>query len=71
MQIGYLIALCIAVGLIAGAQKEGTITLAHREMEWLDKIDAALDAMPDDEGTLLGEMADTYGHRFQPSSYGL
>jgi methanol---5-hydroxybenzimidazolylcobamide Co-methyltransferase len=60
-----------AVTLIGEAHKGGTLPLAQRELEWLRKIDAALDDMPDNEAGLLGEMADTYGHRFLPSSYGL
>jgi methanol---5-hydroxybenzimidazolylcobamide Co-methyltransferase len=60
-----------AVTLISGAHKGGTLPLAQRELEWLGKIGAALEDMPDSEAALLGEMADTYGHRFLPSSYGL
>ena len=60
-----------AVTLIARAQQEGKLSLVPREMEWLGKIAAALDDMPETEGELIGEMADTYGHKFLPSSYGL
>lgn len=61
----------VAAGLIGDAHRGGTLPLAAREVEWLGKIGQALDAMPDGEGELVGEMADTYGHRFTPGSYGL
>ncbi len=60
-----------AATLIGRADRGGVLTLVPREKEWLNKIAAALDAMPESEADLLGEMADTYGHRFLPSSYGL
>jgi methanol--5-hydroxybenzimidazolylcobamide Co-methyltransferase len=47
------------------------LTLAPREIQWLDKISLALDDMPDREESLLEEMAGTYGHKFLPASYGL
>jgi methanol--5-hydroxybenzimidazolylcobamide Co-methyltransferase len=60
-----------AVGIITRASAEKTITLPARELSWLEKINLALDELPDNEETLLAEMADTYAHRFSPSSYGL
>jgi methanol--5-hydroxybenzimidazolylcobamide Co-methyltransferase len=60
-----------AVTLISRAQQGGTLSLAPREMEWLGKIAAALDEMPESEEELVSEMADTYGHKFLPASYGL
>ena len=41
------------------------------ERQWLDKTDAALADLPDDEQNLWPEMTDAYGHLFRPASYGL
>ncbi len=60
-----------AVQLIREAVTGERLTLPPRELEWLGKIDEALNEMPEREGSLIGEMADTYGHLFSPSSYGL
>jgi len=60
-----------AVELIRQSVQQKSLTLSAREDEWLGKIAKALDDMPDREDSLLGEMADTYAHRFTPSSYGL
>jgi len=60
-----------AVGIITRASADKAITLPARELSWLKKINVALDELPDNEETLLIEMADTYAHRFSPSSYGL
>jgi methanol--5-hydroxybenzimidazolylcobamide Co-methyltransferase len=60
-----------AVTLIDEAHKGGNLPLAPRELEWLGKIDVALDNMPEGEEGLIGEMTETYAHKFLPSSYGL
>jgi methanol--5-hydroxybenzimidazolylcobamide Co-methyltransferase len=60
-----------AVGIITRASADKAITLPARELAWLEKINVALDELPDKEETLLAEMADTYAHKFSPSSYGL
>jgi len=60
-----------AAGIIARAVKWKTLTLSGREKEWLNKIQSALDDMPEREETLFTEMAETYAHRFSPSSYGM
>ena len=60
-----------AVGIITRASADKAITLPARELSWLKKINVALDELPDNEETLLIEMADTYAHRFSPSSYSL
>ncbi len=59
-----------AVQIIMTALAHNRLALSARERTWLGKIDTALDAMPEEEGSLLDEMAGTYGHRFLPSSYG-
>ncbi len=60
-----------AVDIIERSVKQATLTLPAREQDWLNKISRALDDMPDNEGSLISEMADTYAHRFSLSSYGL
>jgi methanol--5-hydroxybenzimidazolylcobamide Co-methyltransferase len=45
--------------------------LSARELTWLGKIEQAIDGMPEDEGELIDEMKETYGHLYAPSSYGL
>jgi len=60
-----------AVGIITRASAENRLSLPARELSWLEKINVALDELPEKEETLLAEMAETYGHRFSPSSYGL
>jgi len=59
-----------AVQIITTALAHDRLTLSVRERQWLGKIDSALDAMPEAEASLLEEMAETYRHRFLPSSYG-
>lgn len=59
-----------AVQIITTALAQDRLTLSVRERQWLGKIDSALDAMPEAEASLLEEMAETYRHRFLPSSYG-
>lgn len=48
-----------------------SLQLSKRELNWLEKIERAIDEMPGDEGELLEEMKDTYGHLFAGSSYAL
>lgn len=46
-------------------------SLPAREQTWIDKIDRALDALPENEEQLIGAMTDKYGHLFLHESYGL
>jgi len=59
-----------AVQIITTALAEDKLSLSAREHQWLGKIDSALDAMPETEAPLLEEMAESYSHKFLPSSYG-
>jgi methanol---5-hydroxybenzimidazolylcobamide Co-methyltransferase len=61
----------VATEIILQAVQQKSLSLSGREQEWLDKITGAIADMPDKEETVLAEMADTYAHRFTPSSYGL
>jgi methanol--5-hydroxybenzimidazolylcobamide Co-methyltransferase len=60
-----------AVNVIRDAVREGRLVLPKRESEWLNRIESALDGLPDAEEALLGRMTETYGTLFTPSSYGL
>jgi methanol--5-hydroxybenzimidazolylcobamide Co-methyltransferase len=48
-----------------------SLSLPAREQSWLDKIDRALEALPNHEEQLLEKMVDKYGHLISPQSYGL
>lgn len=48
-----------------------SLSLPAREQTWLDKIDRALDDLPENEEQLVGAMVDQYGHLFLCASYGL
>ena len=43
----------------------------HLGMRWLNRIETALDALPNSEGELIESMTPVYGHLFDPESYGL
>jgi methanol--5-hydroxybenzimidazolylcobamide Co-methyltransferase len=60
-----------AVALIREAVAEDRLTLPPREEQWLEKIGGALATIPDDEGALLADMKESYGHLFSPAGYGL
>jgi methanol--5-hydroxybenzimidazolylcobamide Co-methyltransferase len=60
-----------ASSIIRDAANRELLTLPPREVQWLDRIDRELDALPDDDRDLLEEMVEKYGERFLPSSYGL
>jgi methanol---5-hydroxybenzimidazolylcobamide Co-methyltransferase len=49
----------------------GALTVSSRELSWLDKIEVAIDDMPEDEQELLAEMKETYGSLFSGASYGI
>jgi methanol---5-hydroxybenzimidazolylcobamide Co-methyltransferase len=48
-----------------------SLELSKRELNWLGKIEQAIEEMPADEAELVKEMKETYGHLFAPSSYDL
>jgi methanol--5-hydroxybenzimidazolylcobamide Co-methyltransferase len=47
-----------------------SLLLPARERTWLDKIDRALDELPDDEEQLIVTMTEKYGYLFSRDSYG-
>ncbi|HVX67596.1 MAG TPA: methyltransferase MtaB domain-containing protein [Bryobacteraceae bacterium] len=44
---------------------------SRKECQWLDKIGAAIGAMPDDEQAAIEQARASYGELFDPASYGL
>lgn len=59
-----------AVAVIREALQNDLLHVAPRDKEWLDKIDRALNELPHEED-LTNTMVDSYGHLFEPASYGL
>jgi methanol---5-hydroxybenzimidazolylcobamide Co-methyltransferase len=57
--------------LIRDAVHEDRLVLPKRELQWLDKIESALDSVPDAEEELISSMTGSYASLFTPSSYGL
>ncbi len=60
-----------AAGMIREAIADRRLSLPRPEISWLGRIERALEALPDDGMELVGRMTETYGHRFDPRSYGL
>jgi methanol---5-hydroxybenzimidazolylcobamide Co-methyltransferase len=59
-----------AVMIIRDALAAGGMTLAPREGQWLERIERALEQLPESEDDLIAEMSETYAHLFLPRSYG-
>jgi len=60
----------VAVELLKDGVASGHLVLPRLEEHWLHRIEEELASLPNDEGELIGEMTKTYGHLFDPSSYG-
>ena len=45
--------------------------ISRKEQLWLTRIDGTLDALPDDEGTLMSDLEAQYGSFYDKASYGL
>jgi len=60
-----------AVAILREGQAAGTLKLAPKERNWLDRIEKELQSSPASEDELLGQMSETYGEFFLASSYGL
>ena len=60
-----------AVTLIRDAIREERLVIPKRESQWLDRIESALDSLPEKEEELIAPMIGSYGSLFTPSSYGL
>lgn len=60
-----------AVKIVGESATAGQLTLSRQEGQWLRRIEEALASLPADEQELTAEMTTTYGHLFNPVSYGL
>jgi methanol--5-hydroxybenzimidazolylcobamide Co-methyltransferase len=60
-----------AASLIREAVDASRLTLSAAERRWLERIEATLKGLPQDEGELRERLAPTYGHLYDPASYGL
>ena len=60
-----------AADLIREAVDASRLSLSAAERRWLDRIQAALETLPQDEGELRERLAPAYGHLYDPVSYGL
>ncbi len=60
-----------AVTLIRDAVREERLVIPKRESQWLDRIESALESLPDREEEMIAAMIGSYGNLFTPSSYGL
>ena len=49
----------------------GKIKLSEMEMNWLDKLESAIESLPEDENEALNQVKDSYGDLFIPAAYGL
>ena len=59
------------VAIIRQAFDDGTLQLAERESQWLERVHSSLEALPQREEDLVKTMFDQYGHLFAGKSYGL
>ena len=60
-----------AVAVLKCGVESGRLALNKKEVEWLERIDAALDALPPEEEPLIEEMAQAFEGQFDPASYGM
>ncbi|MGE5644900.1 MAG: methyltransferase MtaB domain-containing protein [Acidobacteriota bacterium] len=60
-----------ALAILREGAAEARWTPSRKESQWLDRIDAAIAAMPADEQGALAWAAETYGALFDRASYGL
>jgi methanol--5-hydroxybenzimidazolylcobamide Co-methyltransferase len=60
-----------ALELLAGAARDGRLTLNPKEQQWLARLERGFDALPSSAGQLLAETESDYGHLYDRASYGL
>jgi methanol--5-hydroxybenzimidazolylcobamide Co-methyltransferase len=60
-----------ALSIVQEAVHEGWMSLAEPEQAWLSRIERGLQILPDREETLLANMVEAYGTKFDLHSYGL
>lgn len=57
--------------MIREAVDDTRLALPKQELAWLDRLGRELEALPEEESTLIGAMVDEFGHLFRLDSYGL
>jgi methanol--5-hydroxybenzimidazolylcobamide Co-methyltransferase len=60
-----------AVEILNSGIAQSKLRLSRREQQWLSRIDDALNALPENEETLMDDLNDQYGTLYDKSSYGL
>ncbi len=60
-----------AVDVLERGAREGRLSLARKERQWLDRIAGALAALPTDWRELQAQVEPQYGHLYDKESYGL
>ena len=60
-----------AVDILNDGIAMGKLHLSRKEQQWLERMDTALDALPDDDDKLMHEMEAQYGSLYDKGSYGL
>jgi methanol--5-hydroxybenzimidazolylcobamide Co-methyltransferase len=60
-----------AATLIREAVDASLLSISKAERRWLERIQSALAGLPQEEGELRERLAATYGHLYDPASYGL
>ncbi len=59
-----------AAAILRRGVAEERLRLSSKELQWLDRIEAGLAAMPSGEADLWAEMLEQHAGLFEPSSYG-
>jgi methanol--5-hydroxybenzimidazolylcobamide Co-methyltransferase len=58
-----------AVDILNGGIARQQLHISRKEQQWLTRIDEALNALPDDEETLIRDMEEQYGSLYDKQSY--
>lgn len=61
----------VARDAIHSAVNQGRLSLPDRERTWLERLDAAVDGLPETEGDALDRVAPNYSRLYRPEAYGL
>ena len=60
-----------AVGILKDGVAAEKLRLSRKEQQWLDRIEAALDELPDEEAALVAALEGQYGSLYDKASYDL
>jgi methanol--5-hydroxybenzimidazolylcobamide Co-methyltransferase len=61
----------VAIREIKTAFEAGEVAISPREAKWIDRIEAQMEDIPDDECELIDMMLPTLKGKFLPAEYGL